>query len=126
MTDERIVELLEEILLWTKLGTYPSVETVMKSQFEKSAPEERLAYELLDGTKSQKDVIEICKKSIEEAKISPATLSRLVTKWEKLGLMKKDGYTFTHRFSLSDFNIEVPKVKQSQSVALVEPQQDNS
>jgi hypothetical protein len=109
VNDSRIIKVLEEILMWTKVGMYPTVERMLQSQFKSARPEERLAFELLDGTRSQKDVVAISKKSIPEAKISPAALSAWVAKWEKLGLVRKNGNMVTRLFSLRDFGIDVPQ-----------------
>ena len=110
MNDDRVVTLLEELVTWTRIGMYSAAETLLRKQFAESRPEERLAYELLDGNRSQKQVIEICKKSVEGAKISPAAISRWIVKWEKIGLVRRSESGSKKNFSLPDFGIEVPSV----------------
>jgi hypothetical protein len=118
VNDSRIVEVLQEILVWTKVGMYPAVERMLQDQFAKARPEERLAFELLDGRRSQKDIVAISKQSVAEAKISPTALSVWVGKWEKLGLVRKNGNMVARLFSLRDFWIDVPPA--------VEPATNNS
>lgn len=108
--NSRVEELLESILIWTRVGMYSNVLGILKAHFEESRPEERLAYELLTGERSQKEIIELCKQSVPKARISPATLSTWISKWERVGLLKKEGNSVTKHFSLGDFGIEVPAV----------------
>jgi hypothetical protein len=108
--DRRMLDVLEEILLWTRVGMYPAVERMMQSQFGNARPEERLAYELLGGDYNYRDIVNIAKKAVPDAKISPATISTWATKWEKFGLVQKNGKAVTRLFSLLDFGLEVPRV----------------
>ena len=113
---ERMVEILEDILAWTKVGMYAAVEQMLERQFgtEDTRPEELLAFELCDGAMKQKDVVEACKATLGPgARISPGPLSRWITKWEKLGLVKRDGVRTTRLFSLRDFGFDVPQLKES-------------
>ena len=70
------------------------------------------AFELLDGTRKQGEIVGICKKSLgRECKISPGALSTWIMKWERMGLIsKKDGKNI-RCFSLVDFGIDVPLEK---------------
>ena len=116
--EERAIDVLEELLVWTKVGMYAAVESVLKTQFgESTRAEEKLAFELCDGEASQTEIIKVCKTSIADAKISTASMSRWTTKWEKLGLLRKDGNQMTRLFSLRDFGIDVPNSKAVESRA---------
>lgn len=107
----RLVSILEEMLTWTKAGMYSSVQQLMKNQFGDARNEEKLAYELLDGKRQLGDIIQICKQVVGEAVIiSKPSLSKWATKWERLGLVKKDGKKISRLFSLADFGIQVPQL----------------
>jgi hypothetical protein len=108
---DRIEDLLEQILAWTRVGNYAAAKQILLDNFGDAKPEERLSYQLLDGTRSQKDVLEICLRSLAEPKISRSGLSAWVTKWEKLGLVQKAGSNVKRLFSLPDFQLAVPAAK---------------
>ncbi len=108
---DRMVSLLEEMLVWTKAGMYSSVQQLIKSQFKDARDEEKLAYELLDGKRQQGEIIQICKQVVgPTAIISQPSLSKWSVKWDRLGLVKKDGRKITRLFSLADFEIQVPQL----------------
>lgn len=107
----RLIPLLEEMLTWTKVGMYSSVRQLIHSQFGNVRDEERLAYELLDGKRKQGEIIKLCKQVVGHAvAISQPSLSQWAAKWERLGLVKKDGQKITRLFSLADFGISIPKL----------------
>lgn len=108
---DRVVELLEELLVWTRAGMYGRVSELIQAEFKQHAEERSeiiLAYELLDGSRTYKEIVQVCKASIPDARIAPSTLSSWVAKWERLGLLKKEGSTPVKLFSLADFAIEIP------------------
>ena len=117
MLEKKMLNALEELLVWTKASSFPNVKRLIQEVFSSSRPEERLAYELLDGTKKQGEIVKVCKIALgPESKISSPTLSIWVSKWEKMGLViKKEGRNI-RCFSLIDFGIDVPleKVKGEQ------------
>ena len=102
-TDRVIISILKEMLVWTKVGMYSSVKDLILSEFLEAKPETKLAYELLDGHRSQSEIVEYCKKNIKDPKISNASLSRWTKSWENLGLLEKNGNTIKKNFSLLDF-----------------------
>ena len=112
MLEREMLKILEEILIWTRASSFPSVKRLIQEVFLPSRLEERLSYELLDGTIKQGEIVEICKKALgPECKISSPTLSIWVSKWERMGLvMKKEGKN-VRCFSLMDFEIDVPLEK---------------
>jgi hypothetical protein len=59
--------------------------------------------------------VETCEASVPDAKISPPSLSVWTTKWEKIGLVKKEGQRVTQLFSLVDFGLNVPKIADGKS-----------
>lgn len=103
--NEQIKNILEEMLVWTKAGMYSSVSSLIMSEFENTRDEKKLAYELLDGDRSQSEIVGICKNEFgSDAQVSTSSLSNWVNSWEKLGLIKKYGISVTKNFSLLDFN----------------------
>lgn len=111
--DERVVELLEQLVTWTKAGLYESVETLVHREFAEARPEQRLAYELSDS-QIQTEIVRICKAAVgEEAKISQSAVSEWLSLWERLGLISRSGRTVEKHFSLEDFGLDVPDVDPS-------------
>lgn len=109
MLERETLNVLEEILIWTRASSFPNVKRLIQEAFSASRPEERLAFELLDGTNKQGEIVKICKEALgPESKISPGALSTWISRWERMGLvMKKEGKNI-RCFSLIDFGIDVP------------------
>lgn len=107
----RVEDLLEQILAWTRVGMYAAAKEALSAEFREAPRGARLAYELLDGKRTQKDVLELCGKKFNDPKVfSKSTLSNWVGKWERLGLIKKEGQP-KKLFSLEDFNLAEPLEK---------------
>lgn len=108
-----IIRLLEEMVTWTKAGLYENVEHLIQREFEDARPEQRLAYELSDS-QTQSEIERICKAVVgEDAKISQSSVSDWMGRWERLGLIKRNGRSVSRLFSLEDFGLEVPEVDRS-------------
>lgn len=100
---ESTESLLKEILIWTKVGMYASVKNLIISEFEEANDEKKVAFELLDGERSQSEIVDYCKDKIPDAKISNASLSIWTKTWEKIGLVERNGSKISKNFSLLDF-----------------------
>jgi hypothetical protein len=103
---KRIHEALEELLRWTRFEGMLKVKEVLLDVLR--TDEEKLAYHYSDGRGSK-----------EVAKLagfkSHTTILDYWRKWAALGLVEsinvRGGTRYKRLFSLSDFGIEIPKVK---------------
>jgi len=105
--DERIVELLQELVKWTKVTSIPEVKDILLETLSK--PEEKVAYECSDGRTGAKIA--------EKVGVHQTTISTWWKKWVKLGIAEyvsaSGGKRGKKTFSLDDFDIEVPSIKVS-------------
>lgn len=100
---ERTIELLEEILKWTKFQGWQNVKSILLATLETDT--EKLVYKLSDG----RSTTEIGKLT----PISHMTVYNYWQKWAKLGLVepsKKFKGRYEKIFPLEDFGIEVSKL----------------
>jgi hypothetical protein len=102
---ERIYGTLQELLKWTRFEGMLKVKEVLLDVLR--TDEEKLAYHYSDGRGSR----EIAKL----AGLSHTTIVDYWKKWANLGLMEfinvRGGTRYKRVFSLSDFGIEIPRVK---------------
>lgn len=100
--EDKIVELLEELVKWAKVTGFTQVKNLLLEILP--SPEERIAYQSSDGERTSRDVAEI-------AKVSQPTVSKLWKIWIKAGIADpvkvQRGERAKHLFSLDDFGIEV-------------------
>jgi len=102
---DRMIELLEELVKWTKVTSIPHVKKLLLEILP--SPEEKIAYQLSDG-KTSRDVA-------KQVNTGNATIARWWNKWMKAGIaepisVKGGGKRARRLFSLDDFGIEVPKI----------------
>ena len=101
-TDDRVIELLEELVKWTKVTSIPKVKELLLEILPR--PEEKIAYQSSDGRASS----EVSR----EANVSYATVTLWWKRWIKAGIAEpvsaKGGQRGKRIFSLDDFGIEVP------------------
>jgi len=99
--DDRMIELLEELVKWTKVTSIPSVKKLLLEIL--TSPEEKIAYQASDG-KSSKEVA-------KQANVSYVTITFWWKKWIKAGIAEsvsvQRGERAMRIFSLDDFGIEV-------------------
>jgi transposase-like protein len=102
---DRMIELLEEMLKWTKVTSIPHVKRFLSEILQ--SDEERIAYHYSDGRDSR-----------EVAKVAGAhftTVARWWKTWIRAGIAEPVGAQRGERakraFSLEDFGIEVPSLK---------------
>lgn len=98
--EDRIVELLEELVKWTKVTSIPRVKKLLLEIL--TSPEEKTAYKASDG-KSSKEVA-------KQASVSYVTITFWWKKWIKAGIAEpiraRGGSRARRVFSLDDFGIE--------------------
>ena len=104
---KRTIELLEELLKWTKASTRPVIKKLFEDNIQTDM--EKLVYELSDSKSSP--VI------ASTVGIDPKTVRDYWGRWANAGMMEicpnyKRRYCKT--FSLSELGIEVPEIKQEQ------------
>ncbi|RLG50242.1 MAG: hypothetical protein DRO00_08995 [Thermoproteota archaeon] len=104
--EDRIIELLEEILKWTRFQGMQRVKEVLLDVLK--TDKEKIAYHYSDG-----------RGSVEVARLagfkSHTPILENWKKWARLGLMEpirvRGGTRYKRAFSLPDFGIEVPRPK---------------
>lgn len=105
--EERIIELLEELVKWIKVTSIPEVRTLLEETLADS--KEKIAYQASDGRKS-KEVAKL-------ANVSYVTVTKWWKKWTKAGIAvpisAKGGERARRVFSLEDFGIEIPSPENS-------------
>lgn len=103
--NDKIVQLLEELVKWTKVTSIPRVKELLLDMLK--SPEEKVAYETSDGKKTGKQVA-------KQANASVGSISGWWKKWIKAGIAEPISVSGGKRakpvFSLDDFGIEVPKI----------------
>ncbi len=112
----RIVELLEELVIWTRLAGISNARESLSDALKKDS--EKLGYHFSDGRGSA----EVGKK----AGVSDFAIRSYWKKWAALGLMapsKKFKGRFERLFSLDDLGIEVPPPKAVSPAADTEREQ---
>jgi hypothetical protein len=99
MSDERVAELLDELVAWTRFSNRDAlIKTWQKVLAE---TKHMIAYELTDGTKSQKEVG-------DQSGLSQPTVSGLWQRWRRMGLVREVGGRIRHIARPTDFGLEVP------------------
>ena len=103
-----MIELLEELVKWTKVTSMPSVRKLLLEILPK--PEQKIAYQASDETKI-KDVA-------EQANVSTFLVSKWWEIWTKAGIAEdvpvRGGKRTIRKFSLEDFGIEVPVIEEDE------------
>jgi DNA-binding MarR family transcriptional regulator len=103
--EDKMIELLEELVKWTKVASVPKVKELLLGILE--SPEEILAYHLSDGEKSGRDIA-------ERTNVTQPTIGKWWKKWIAAGIAEpisvQRGERAKRIFSLEDFGIEVPQI----------------
>lgn len=103
---ERIIEVLQEILKWTKFTGAKEVRNVLMAALD--TEQKRLIYHLSDGAHGS---IEIGK----AANTSDSTVRRCWESWARLGIVEslkvRGGERYKKSFELEDFGFTIPQVK---------------
>lgn len=97
--DDRVAELLEELVAWTKFAHQEAITGAWKKVL--SDEKHLMAYELSDGTKSQSEVG-------TASGLSQPTVSSLWQKWRRMGLGRDmPNKKFRHLAKPSDLGVMV-------------------
>ena len=103
-TKDRTVELLEELVKWTRVTSIPHVKKLLLEIL--ASPKERVAYQLSDGRTSRKVA--------KEADVGYSTVTLWWKRWVKAGIAEpisaSGGQRAKRVFSLDDFGVEVPEI----------------
>ena len=102
--DEKIIELLEEILKWIKFIGWQNVKSVLSEALNDDIS--KLVYHYSDGRSSR----EIAKK----VSISHQTVTNYWKKWAKMGIVEpisaRRAPRYKKLFSLEEVGIDVPNI----------------
>jgi transposase len=113
MTEERKIELLEELVKWVKVTSIPKVKELLEKMLPTS--EEKVAYKYSDGETTIREVSQVSGRGI-------GSISRDWKQWERAGIAvsvpAKRGDRAKSLFSLEDFGIDTPDIT---STAIKEP-----
>lgn len=100
----RMIELLEELVKWTKVASIPNVKKLLLEILPK--PEQKIAYQASDGS----TIREVAK----QANASVWSVSKWWEQWTRSGIAEdvpvRGGKRTMRKFSLEDFGIEVPVI----------------
>lgn len=107
--EKRVIELLEELVKWTRVTSIPKVKELLEEMVK--SPEEKIAYTFSDGKRTTREVAEI-------AQTNRNSVSIFWRKWTKSGIaesiaVKGGGNRAKSVFSLEDFGIESPTISKA-------------
>jgi len=101
---DRMIELLEEMLKWMKVTSTPQVKKSLLDILP--SDREKIAYHFSDGGRGSQEVAKF-------ADVNYTTVTIWWKKWARAGIAEmvsvKGGQRAKHSFSLEDFGIEVPE-----------------
>ena len=101
MAEDETLIVLKELLVWTRVGFYAVVKTMLSDVL--SNDKKKLAYQAADGIRSGESIR-------VEFKMSPNDLSDLFKQCTSLGLMEQlDGGKRRRLFDLSNFGLLASK-----------------
>jgi len=104
--EDRIIQLLEELVKWTKVTRIPRVRELLLEIL--GSPEERTAYHSSDGEKTSREVGRI-------SNVSHMTIANWWKTWIRTGIAEsvsvRGGVRAKRIFSLDDFGVEVPIIE---------------
>lgn len=106
--EDRMIELLEELVKWTKVTSIPRVRQLLLEILR--SPEERIAYHSSDGERTSREVGRI-------SNVSHMTIANWWKTWIRAGIAEpvsvRGGERAKRIFSLDDFGIEVPLIREA-------------
>jgi len=109
VSKDRMTELLEELVKWTKVTSIPKVKELLLEVL--ASPEEKAAYQSSDGKKSVRELA-------RQVNMGSVTIARWWKKWMKAGIAEplsvKGGKRAVRSFSLEDFDIEIPELEKDE------------
>jgi hypothetical protein len=106
----KIIQLLEEILKWTRLEGIQKAKSTLETLLTNDV--EKLVYQNSDG-RTSREIANV-------AGTSHPTVIRYWRKWSTFGIVEElrsqGGTRYKRVFSLPDFGIEVPQVKNTELI----------
>ena len=107
--EDRMIELLEELVKWTKVTSIPRVRQLLLEILR--SPEERIAYHSSDGERTSREVGRI-------SNVSYGTILNWWKTWIRAGIaepvsVRGGGERAKRVFGLDDFGIEVPSIREA-------------
>jgi len=113
----RIEKLLEEIIVWTKVGNLKSLRDILAQELD--SQEKMRIFELTDGINTQQEIA-------SRVKISRSTISYYWQKWYRLGILTHSARAGRMKkiVSLEEVGINPPRAgeKPKESEVLFQPQ----
>lgn len=106
--NSRQLELLEELVTWTRFANRDAVITTITSVMQD--PRHLRAYEATDGQRTQGQVGTY-------AGLSQPAVSGLWSRWRRLGLVTERGGRIQHLVRPSDLGIHVPELGAAETTA---------
>ena len=106
MSEDRVIELLEELVKWTKVTSIPKVKALLEELVK--SPEEKIAYSLSNGKRTTREIA-------VSANAGKDAISKWWRKWTRAGIAEPisapgGGNRARSVFSLEDFGIESPDI----------------
>src|SRR5438874_1090119 len=95
--DERVIALLEELVAWTRFSARSGLMETLRQVL--SDPRHLRAYELTDGTRTQKEVG-------ADSGMSQPAVSAIWQRWKRLGIVRDRGGRAAHLIRPSDLGLE--------------------
>ena len=108
--DERTNALLEELLAWTRFAHRDSLLRLWSAVL--SEPRHLLAYELSDGTRTQKQIG-------DSVGLSQPAISGLWQRWRRLGIARDANGRVAHIARPSDMGVDVPQFQKQPPAEVV-------
>lgn len=106
-SDQKTQDLLEQLLIWTRVSSFSNVEAMLKKALP--TERERCVYQAMDPDPDKR----MSSREIAmEFEIGTRTISALVKRCLAVGLMKRDGTIPVRLFDLGDFDM-LPEPKKS-------------
>jgi len=100
-------EILEEMLRWLRFTGMQEardvIDDALTNEDEDKEHDKRIAYELTDGTRSQRNIA-------EHISFSYRTVGRWQEQWAKLGIIDKRDGNYEHLIALEDLGLNCPPI----------------
>ena len=105
--NDQIIELLKELVKWTKFQAWGKVKDVLLGVLDDN--EKKRIYHLSDGKQSSRKIA-------ENVSVSRSTIVKYWNDWANSNIVepipvKGGGLRYKKMFNLEDFGIEIPKTK---------------
>lgn len=106
-SEEKIVELLSEILKWTRFAGAQELKNVLRSLLD--TEQKRLIYHLSNGERGREEIAKIV------MTVKGGTIRQYWLSWFRKGIMEpmrvRGGIRYKKSFNLEDFGFTIPKVE---------------